>query len=561
MFAQTRLLLLSVFLLAPLSVSSLVASGSGLPDWLDSFIIAPSEPTDADSVRITLAGTWINSCVPDASRVVVDGNRIYFHVIPNVNFPQVCLQVISRWELSETVGPLPAGEYELYGIWDDPRILGPVDTNAAPIFAELLGTFAVRPSGPWWWPPTGGASISPAEPTSNDWVSITLSGQWPDSCIPVGSTIRREGRNIFFDVIVPEPSPCLTVITPWSQTQTLLPLPPGEYRVLTRRVSNNTDLPGNEAYVPVKEFKVGFALPGWLDRVRIRPPEPTSTQRVAITLEGIWPDTCVPVASALYRDGNKIFINVLETINQQGCGDFPTPWKLTQIVEPLPPGKYEVFGVLSNPLAFRPDVPVLIASFKVSKADVHTQVYRFIPQESVLTISGGIAGIREEVPVFGRFQLSVDPGSGKAWIDRAKTRFGTPNSNQQGDLDDLFAMTDLEGTITEPGLVVFEGRNSQGHAVRLAIRFITNSGRAILDGTTPAEPVCCDFFQYDLRAIAHPIPRCVVHYPYFYWWRDLWPDSMADLDFSGDLNLADVIELAHLWLYPCPFDWVWPEDN
>lgn len=108
----------------------------------------------------------------------------------------------------------------------------------------------------WWWPPTDGATIVPPNPTSSDVVSITLSGEWPDSCIPEDSAISVTGNNIYFDVIhdVPPWVACLTVIMGWQQTQAVGPLPAGTYTVYTRLVPwFPLPLPD---YEPVAEFIV-----------------------------------------------------------------------------------------------------------------------------------------------------------------------------------------------------------------------------------------------------------------------------------------------------------------
>ena len=88
----------------------------------------------------------------------------------------------------------------------------------------------------WWWPPTGGAMIVPAHPNSSDTVTITLKGDWPDTCIPTGSSVSLQGNNIFIDVMVHGQGGCLTINTPWEQTQTVGPLAPGLYIVWARLV-------------------------------------------------------------------------------------------------------------------------------------------------------------------------------------------------------------------------------------------------------------------------------------------------------------------------------------
>lgn len=101
-----------------------------------------------------------------------------------------------------------------------------------------------------WWPPTGGATIIPQNPTWMDVVAITLSGEWPDSCTPNVSGISVMGNNILFEVYCDYPPDiqCAQVVTPWEGTEFVGPLSPGTYVV---HASLDGDLP-----VPVATFVV-----------------------------------------------------------------------------------------------------------------------------------------------------------------------------------------------------------------------------------------------------------------------------------------------------------------
>ena len=89
-------------------------------------------------------------------------------------------------------------------------------------FAVLL-IFACHSLGDAEW--CDDIEINPKNPTSSDVVSITLSGWWPDSCVPNGSGISVVGTDIYFDVLWDYPPDviCATVITEWDQTQFLNP--------------------------------------------------------------------------------------------------------------------------------------------------------------------------------------------------------------------------------------------------------------------------------------------------------------------------------------------------
>jgi len=122
------------------------------------------------------------------------------------------------------------------------------------LFALILVLGLASQAGAWWWPPTGGTVIEPAHPTSSDVVTITIGGDWPDSCAPYDSSIRMEGQSIYFDVAVGGGRRgCADVITAWSQTKTLGPLSPGTYTVYAGLLG---DAGG---YVDVGEFVVTAA--------------------------------------------------------------------------------------------------------------------------------------------------------------------------------------------------------------------------------------------------------------------------------------------------------------
>jgi parallel beta-helix repeat protein len=74
-------------------------------------------------------------------------------------------------------------------------------------------------------------SISPPNPTSQNVVSITVSGEWGDSCIPNASFVWVVGNDIYFEVFrnYPPGIQCAFVISGWEQTQYVGPLSPGVY--------------------------------------------------------------------------------------------------------------------------------------------------------------------------------------------------------------------------------------------------------------------------------------------------------------------------------------------
>ncbi|UCG33956.1 MAG: hypothetical protein JSU68_04825, partial [Phycisphaerales bacterium] len=99
----------------------------------------------------------------------------------------------------------------------------------------------------WWWPPA--MSVEPPSPTTEDVVTVTLYGEWPDSCIPNGSAITGPvGDEIAFDVIwdYPPDVGCFLVITPWGRSESIGPLPGGTYSVYATLIDGFSGLPMTE---------------------------------------------------------------------------------------------------------------------------------------------------------------------------------------------------------------------------------------------------------------------------------------------------------------------------
>ncbi len=88
--------------------------------------------------------------------------------------------------------------------------------------------------------------VSPENPNSSDALSLTLSGTWPDSCIPGQFEVRvLSGDSLWIDLLLPgwdtkgdcPELMCLAVLTPWRLAQDLEPLSPGQYDVFVRAVA------------------------------------------------------------------------------------------------------------------------------------------------------------------------------------------------------------------------------------------------------------------------------------------------------------------------------------
>jgi hypothetical protein len=70
--------------------------------------LMPPHPTPSDRLVIRLFGEWPNSCVPMNPQLSITGSEVR---IDTANPDEVCLQLITAWELFVSVGQLPVGAY------------------------------------------------------------------------------------------------------------------------------------------------------------------------------------------------------------------------------------------------------------------------------------------------------------------------------------------------------------------------------------------------------------------------------------------------------------------
>ena len=102
------------------------------PDYTQ---IVPANPTSSDVIAITLGGEWSDSCIPNDSEISASGNDIYFDAIWDYPPDIYCFMIITQWELTESIGPLPSGTYAVCA-----RLVGHPDV---PEQYEVVAMFTV----------------------------------------------------------------------------------------------------------------------------------------------------------------------------------------------------------------------------------------------------------------------------------------------------------------------------------------------------------------------------------------------------------------------------------
>ena len=77
-----------------------------------------------------------------------------------------------------------------------------------------------------------GITIDPLNPTDEECIQITVSGEMPDPCREVVYSYYLYGNTFIFYVdIYPIPVVCIQVIAEWSISEEFDPLPAGDYNV------------------------------------------------------------------------------------------------------------------------------------------------------------------------------------------------------------------------------------------------------------------------------------------------------------------------------------------
>jgi len=134
-------------------------------------------------------------------------------------------------------------------------------------------------------------------------------------------------------------------------------------------------------------------------------------------------------------------------------------------------------------------------------ASAETSTYVFVPDQSKVVQTGGIAGVHWTYSIKGQFQLTIDPNAGAASFAHVDAN-ATDDSQFKRTLDPnhVFNMTSLVGTVEPSGSIKFTGNASDGSDVRITVTLQDNLAHLI--GQTTPPPDSADFFIFSLDAIA-----------------------------------------------------------
>lgn len=132
-----------------------------------------------------------------------------------------------------------------------------------------------------------------------------------------------------------------------------------------------------------------------------------------------------------------------------------------------------------------------------AKAD--TATYRFVAGQSRLVVSGGFAGVHDEYRIEGPLTLTRSEDGTASLSQVAATLSGNGLSGLDGQqLNAVLYLTRLSGLQTGESTMAFTGRDNSGAVLRL---YVTVENQ-VLTARGASDPPCCDFFQYQMDAMA-----------------------------------------------------------
>jgi hypothetical protein len=147
-------------------------------------------------------------------------------------------------------------------------------------------------------------------------------------------------------------------------------------------------------------------------------------------------------------------------------------------------------------------VPLLIAVCLVGvAASAEMSTYVFVPDQSTVVQTGGIAGVHWTYSIKGQFQLTVDRDAGSASFANVDAN-ATDDSpfKRTLDLNHVFNMMSLVGTVESSGSIKFTGKASDDSDVGITVNLQDHLAHLI--GQTTPPPNSADFFIFNLDAVA-----------------------------------------------------------
>jgi len=136
-------------------------------------------------------------------------------------------------------------------------------------------------------------------------------------------------------------------------------------------------------------------------------------------------------------------------------------------------------------------------------ASAETNTYVFLPGQSAVVQTGGIAGVHETYPIEGQFQLFVDFDAGTALFSQVDANLVDESPFLPTEsLGELFNMAELLGTVVDDTIIDFVGKTADGMESDILLTLTFRDDSAHLTGRTVPPPNSADFFIFELDAVA-----------------------------------------------------------
>ena len=182
-------------------------------------------------------------------------------------------------------------------------------------------------------------TISPANPTTSDIVSITIRGTHPNGCVPMFDSGGQFGSEIRI-FLTNSSGPCTQALTDYTVGPLSLtnPLPAGQYQVVL--FLNGSSFGSPQSFTVTSGGGGGGSTP----TIEISPPSPTTKDIVSITIRGTHPDSCVPRFDSGTFGNFVITIFLASPPPTTPCSQAVTPYVIGPLTlsAPLPAGQHEV---------------------------------------------------------------------------------------------------------------------------------------------------------------------------------------------------------------------------
>lgn len=174
-------------------------------------------------------------------------------------------------------------------------------------------------------------SVYPATPSFSHHFFVTVSGQWPNSCVPAFHNLSLTENSVYIEARTPGPQViCTEGQTSWDFSVVVPPRQPNIHIALLAVISGIT---GETIASARQEFEV-------IGGIQTIPAMPRINEEITVRLAGLSLDSCTPryVSHGVITQTLTVEAQIPDLV----CGQVPTPWQIDAAVDPLPAGEYRV---------------------------------------------------------------------------------------------------------------------------------------------------------------------------------------------------------------------------